>query len=153
LGYTAGSCSSFSLIRRSGRSREGGSATMSVTSRHTFSMPSRWKTMAMATAATLMLGFSSTAMVRAQATPEASPTAECDAPAYVPGGATPESMAGMEMATPVGTVPPTPAPEGTPASGDTASEITAAANNLVACIEGGDYQGAVALMTDGFLVS
>jgi uncharacterized cupredoxin-like copper-binding protein len=130
---------------------------MSVDSRHTLSMPSRWKALAIAGAATLIVGFSSTAMVAAQeATPAASPTAECDAPAYVPGGATPEAMAGMAgMATPVAdqTVTPTPAPVGTPAEGATADQIMAAADNLVACIEGGNLQGAVALMTDAFLTS
>jgi len=59
-------------------------------------------------------------------------------------------MAGMDMATPV-PAPATPADEGTPADEATAAEITAAANNLIACVNGGDLEGAVALMTDNFL--
>jgi len=59
----------------------------------------------------------------------------------------------MDMATPVATEAAPPADEGTPAEGATADEITAAANNLIACVNGGNLEGAVALMTVNFTVS
>jgi len=130
---------------------------MSAVSRHALSKSLYGKALAVAVAAFMTVGFSSTAMVRAQdASPAASPAAECDAPEFVATGpATPESMAGMDMgtpaATPVANETPEPADQGTPADAATADEITAAAENLIGCVNGGDLEGAVALMTDTFL--
>lgn len=124
---------------------------MSIDSKQRPSLSLHCKGLAVAVAAMMTVGFGSASMVRAQdASP--SPTAECDAPAFVPGGATPTSMEGMATPVPGVTVTPTPAPVGTPAEGDTADAIVAAANNLIACING-NTEGAVALMTDDFLVS
>ena len=47
---------------------------------------------------------------------------------------------------------PEPEVQGTPAEGAEADEITAAAENLIGCINGGDYLGAAALMTENFLL-
>jgi plastocyanin len=92
---------------------------------------------------------------------EASPSPSmgtCEAPALPPGTpsaavqeeASPEAEAPMEAspaeeATPV-------EPVGTPADEATAAEATAAAQNLVACIESGNLEGAVALMTPAFIL-
>jgi len=126
---------------------------MSPDSKHGRIGSFRRNAIAVAVAAFLTVGFSSSAIVRAQdATPEASPAAECDAPEFVATGpSTPEAMAGMAMATPVPADAAAPADEGTPADEATAAAITAAAENLAGCINGGDYEGAVALMTSDFL--
>jgi len=114
----------------------------------------RRNALAVAVAALLTVGFSSSAIVRAQdATPEASPAVECDAPAFVATGpATPEAMAGMDMASPVAAEEADTEDEGTPADEATTAAATAAAENLIACVNGGDYESGVALMTDNFLM-
>jgi len=144
---------------------EGGTTTMSIDSRDGLSMPARWKAIACAVAAFMAIGLSSVGSVQAQdASPMASPAAECDAPALPPGTptpqemASPEAMAGMDMASPEAeeaTEEATAEEEdsGTPAEGADADEITATAENLIACINGGDYEGAVALMTENFMMS
>lgn len=129
---------------------------MSADGKNVLSMPARWKTVACAVAALLTVGFGSFGSVAAQ---DASPVAmtECDAPDLPPGAptdpsASPVAMEDMgemeEMASPVAEEE----DAGTPAEGAVADEILAAANNLAACINGGDVEGAVALMTPNFLM-
>jgi len=130
---------------------------MSADGKNVLSMPARWKTVACAVAALLTVGFGSFGSVAAQ---DASPVAmaECDAPDLAPGaptdpGASPVAMEEMDMAeeaTPVAEEVEEDA--GTPAEGAVADEILAAANNLAACVNGGDMEGAVALMTSNFLM-
>jgi len=105
------------------------------------------------------------------ATPAASPTAECVAPELPPGTPTPPdaspeaAMEGMDMGTPAADVASpaadtaspvaeaSPAAEevGTALSGADAEEATAAANNLAACVAA-DPAKALALMTPEFLL-
>jgi hypothetical protein len=91
-----------------------------------------------------------------------SPTGTCDAPALPPGTPTPHEatpeggMAGM--ATPEMAASPaveaTPAElAGTPADEATAAEVIAAAQNIVNCLESGNLEAAVALMTPEFILS
>jgi uncharacterized cupredoxin-like copper-binding protein len=129
------------------------------------SLSKRWKGLACAVAAFMAVGLSSTITVQAQ---DATPTAagECIAPDLPPGTPTPmdeaspeaSGMAGMEMASPVAEETEeeaTPAEEqvGTPADGADAEAIVAAANNAIACVNGGDLEGAAALMTTNFMMS
>ena len=116
----------------------------------------RVKTAACAVAAALTLGLSLGPAALAQSsTPMASPTATCNAPALPPGtptaagGATP-AMA-MNMATPMATPEATAAPAGTPADEATSAKIIAAAENIAACGNSGNYEGLVALLTPHFL--
>jgi uncharacterized cupredoxin-like copper-binding protein len=133
---------------------------MSAVSRDSLSVPVRWKALACAVAAFMAVGLSSTITVRAQdATPAATPAAACDAPDLPPGTptpmdqASPEAMDMSNMASPVAEATDEADAEvaGQPAEGAEADEIVAAANNLIACVNGGDYEGAVALMTENFL--
>jgi uncharacterized cupredoxin-like copper-binding protein len=136
---------------------------MSADSRDSLSM--RWKRLACAAAAFVAVGLSSTITVQAQ---EATPAAagECVAPDLPPGTPTPmdmaspeaTDMAGMEMASPVAEeagdeAAPAEEPVGTPAEGADAEAIIAAANGAIACVNGGDIEGAVALMTTDFMMS
>jgi uncharacterized cupredoxin-like copper-binding protein len=129
------------------------------------SLSKRWKGLALAVAAFMAVGLGSTVTVRAQdATPAAA--AECIAPDLPPGTPTPEEamaspeamdMAGMEMASPVAETgeeaAPAEEPVGTPAEGADAEAIVAAANTLISCVNGGDLEGAAALMTTDFMMS
>jgi hypothetical protein len=134
---------------------------MSKDARSGLSMPTSWKALACAVAALMAVGFTAVTSVSAQ---EASPVpaGDCVAPELPPGTATPmdaspvaDEMAGMDMATPEAEEEAT-SPEaedlGTPAEGEQADEILAAAWNLANCINSGDYEAAVALMTDYFLM-
>ena len=91
---------------------------------------------------------------------EASPAAVvCDAPALPPG--TPTSM--EAMASPAATEEMAATPEqaqaataeapGTPADPDTAAGVTAAAENLIACLSSGDALGFAALVTPNYLLT
>ncbi len=94
------------------------------------------------------------------ASPAASPMAgPCDAPELPPGTPTP-----MEEGTPAAEMEATPnggedgsaaveeeAPAGTPADPTAAGEAEAALQNLLNCINAGDYLAAAALMTDNFI--
>lgn len=138
---------------------------MSADSRDNLSKRMRWKGLTCAVAAFMAVGLSSTVTVRAQeATPEASPVAaECVAPDLPPGTPTPEeAMASPEaqditdLASPVAeteAAAPAEEPVGTPAEGADADAIIAAANGLIACVNGGDVEGAAALMTTDFMMS
>ncbi|MCC6792887.1 MAG: hypothetical protein IT336_14445 [Thermomicrobiales bacterium] len=135
---------------------------MSADSRDNLSMRLRWRAAAVAMAAFMAVGLSSSVTVMAQdATPEA--MAECVAPDLPPGTPTPqdmaspvaEDMAEMDMASPVAEEEAAPAeePVATAAEGAVADEIAAAASAIVACLDAGDYEGAVALMTTNFMMS
>jgi hypothetical protein len=142
---------------------------MSMDSREQLSMPARWKLLICVIAAMFAVGLSSQGTVRAQdASPEASPAAECGAPELPPGTPTPQeeaspaAMEGMDMATPVveeateeATEEASPEAEdaGTPAEGDEAAAITAAAYNVIACVNSGNYEGAAALLSDIAMMS
>jgi hypothetical protein len=88
-----------------------------------------------------------------------SPTGTCEAPALPPGTpsaavqeeASPEAEMPEMAASPVEEATPVP-PVGTPADEATAAEATAAAQNVVACIESGDFESAAALMTPEFIL-
>ena len=137
---------------------------MSMDSREQSSMPARWKLVLCGAAALLAVGMSSQGAVIAQ---DASPVAaECDAPELPPGTptpmeeASPAAMEGMDMATPMAEATeeateeaPAEVDSGTPAEGDEATAITAAVENIVGCVNGGDYQGAAALMTENFMLT
>jgi len=117
----------------------------------------RRNALAVAVAALMTVGVSSSAIVRAQDATPAATAVECDAPEFVATGpatpeATPETMAGMDMATPVPAEEADTEDEGTPADEATTAAATAAAENLIACINGGDYESGVALMTENFLM-
>lgn len=89
--------------------------------------------------------------------------AACDAPELPPGTptpmdeATPEASAGEDLATPEGEAGEEegtefpPAPAGTPTSGAAADEATAALENLVGCINAGEYLSVGALATEDFI--
>jgi uncharacterized cupredoxin-like copper-binding protein len=101
--------------------------------------------------ALLALSFARVSAVTAQeASPEASPVAgPCDAPELPPGTPTPQMAGSPEAgapATPEAAASPEAEPEGTPADEATTQEVTRAAQNLVNCINGGNYEGAAALM-------
>ncbi len=99
------------------------------------------------------------------ATPMASPAAgPCDAPALPPGTPTPqEATPAMDMASPAAAETEAAgeataavveeAAQATPADDATATEAAAAATNLANCINGGNFEGAVALMTTKFMES
>jgi hypothetical protein len=99
-------------------------------------------------------GFAQSATVRAQdATPEAA--GPCVAPELPPGTPTPEEdMGGMDMGSPVADQPVAePEPEASPEAGTPADEATAAAaaeaaQNIVNCLNSGNYTGTVALFTE-----
>jgi hypothetical protein len=129
---------------------------MSKDTNDSLSMPARWKALACSVAALLAIGFTATAPVSAQdASPEAA--GECVAPDLPPGAPTDpsaspvaEDMAGMETeaeASPEAEDP------GTAAEGEAADAILAAAQNLANCVNSGNAEGAVALMTENFLTS
>ena len=135
-----------------------GATTMSDDGRSFLPFTGRLKFGALALAAMLAVSAGSGSLVSAQdATPSASPVATCDAPALPPGtptaeGEGPSASPMAEMATPM---PEAPAAEaspvaGTPAEGDTAAAIEAAAANLAGCVNT-DLNGAAALMTTNFL--
>lgn len=134
---------------------------MSADSRHFRSLTARGKAVGVAVAAVLAMGLGSGATVRAQdATPAASPTAaECDAPgldmttAATPFASPEAEPSGAEAASPVAETTPEPEDEGTPAEGADADEIIAAVQNIIACVNSGDAEGAVSLMTDNFIQS
>ncbi len=100
-----------------------------------------------------------------EASPAASPAAAsaCDAPELPPGTptpmdeATPEAMAAEEMATPEGDAADeegtefAPPPPGTPATGTEADEATTALENIVGCINAGEYLAVGALATESFI--
>jgi uncharacterized cupredoxin-like copper-binding protein len=89
------------------------------------------------------------------ASPAASPTGTCNAPALPPGTPTPPqpSPAASPMAMPGTAATPAAAPPvGTPAEGSTVDEVTAGVNNIVNCLNSGNVEGAVALMTSNFLM-
>jgi uncharacterized cupredoxin-like copper-binding protein len=112
--------------------------------------------------ALVTLGFGRAAGVSAQeASPVASPVAgPCDAPSLPPGTPTPlESPVASPEAVDEAAVEaeaagtPEAAPVGTPADDATTSAAQAAAVNIANCINGGNYEGAVALMTSTFTQS
>jgi uncharacterized cupredoxin-like copper-binding protein len=135
---------------------------MSVDSRENLSLSVWRKATMFAAAALLAAGVAGAGTVAAQdATPTAA--AECVAPDLPPGAptseeemmATPEAHDMTDMASPVaeeeaGAVE---TPVGTMAEGETAEEILQAANNVFACIAGGDFEGLAALMTPEFMMS
>jgi uncharacterized cupredoxin-like copper-binding protein len=101
-------------------------------------------------------GFVQGATVRAQdATPE--PIGPCVAPELPPGTPTPEDeMGGMDMGSPVAE-PAEPEAEATPDAGTPADEATAAAaaeaaQNLVNCLNSGNYTGTAALFTTNMIM-
>ena len=80
--------------------------------------------------------------------PPGTPTAMEDATPAAEAEATPgvdEAQAELEEATPE------PLPAGTPISGDEADAAVAGLENLINCLNGGDYLAVAALMTDNFL--
>jgi hypothetical protein len=116
--------------------------------------------------ATMSVGVGRVGIAAAQeSTPAASPAAgPCDAPALPPGTPTPqEQMATPEApeASPAGVETEAAGEataavveaeaQGTPADESTTATAAAGAQNLVNCIEGGNLEGAVALMTTNFL--
>ena len=115
-----------------------------------------------------------TATAAQDASPMASPAAgPCDAPALPPGTPTPQEpegtpeaspaaddMAGMEMGTPEAVEAAeeeasleAERPAGTPADAATADEATAAAENFVNCLAGGNAEAVAALLTEDFLLA
>lgn len=132
---------------------------MSASSEFCTSAPRRLKTTALAVAALLTVGLSAAPVAFAQdASPMASPAATCDAPALPPGApSTPSAdsgtpLAGALSATPEAATPEAAAPEGTPADDATGAEILAAVNNIAACVNSGNYEGAVGLITANFIM-
>jgi hypothetical protein len=119
--------------------------------------------------ATMTLGVSRVGIASAQdATPGASPAAgPCDAPALPPGTPTPQEATAatpeMNMASPAAaeteaageaTAEATAVEEeaqATPADEATTTTADAAATNLANCINGGNFEGAAALMTTNFM--
>src|SRR5262245_25097830 len=98
-----------------------------------------------AAVALLIGGLIQGAAVRAQ---EASPTpVECDAPELPPGTPTPQ-MEGSPVAEPEGAAEAEATPEpGTPADEATTATATAAALNLVTCLNTSNYTAVAALFT------
>ncbi len=109
-----------------------------------------------------------------EASPVASPAGVCDAPALPPGTPTPmegpapeaspdASHAGMEMGTHEGTDSAeavsevadagTPAPAGIPADTAATDQVAAAAENIVACLNTGNFLGFAALVTPNYLLT
>ncbi|MEA2523829.1 MAG: hypothetical protein QOF73_1056 [Thermomicrobiales bacterium] len=112
-----------------------------------------------ATLTLLVGGFFQNATVRAQ---DGSPVAaECDAPDLPPGTPTPQMDGSPEAETdaspaaePAGAEEDEATPEGgAPADEATTQEAVAAVENLVNCLNSGDYEGVVALFTENFLQS
>jgi len=118
--------------------------------------------------ATMTLGLSRVGIASAQdATPAASPAAgPCDAPALPPGTpspqeATPAASPEANMASPAAAetqaageataVVVEQQAQATPADDATTAEATAAATNLANCVNGGNIEGGVALMTTHFM--
>ena len=131
---------------------------MSKDVRNSLSMPSSWKALACSVAALLAVGFTTTAPVSAQdATPEV--VGECVAPALPPGAPTDpmaspvaEDMASMDMAAGEAATPEAEDP-GTAAEGEQADAILAAAWNAANCVNSGNTEGLIALMTADFLLN
>lgn len=124
---------------------------MPIDSKRGLSRSSQWKGLAVAIAALMTVGFGSAPLTRAHdATPE--PTAACNAPAFDAGSGTPVAMDDIAgMASPAATDEEA-VDEGTPAEGATADAIIAAAENVAACVNSGNAEGAVMLMTDNLLI-
>ena len=98
----------------------------------------------------------STPVATAQdATPAA--MAACVAPELPPGTPTPMDMASPEAMPPMMEPMASPAAEvervGNPANEQVAAEATAAVENIVACLNSGNLEGTVALMTDNYIMS
>jgi uncharacterized cupredoxin-like copper-binding protein len=113
---------------------------------------------AVCAAMTLLIGGvgQSMAVFAQDGTPEASPPAgPCDAPALPPGTPTPQ-MQGSPVAAPAGTEEaeaPAASPEaGTPADEATTKAAVAAVENLVNCLNGGNYEGVAALFTPNMVM-
>lgn len=135
---------------------------MSKDAKDSLVMPASWKALACSVAALLAVGFTAVAPATAQdATPAAA--GECVAPDLPPGTVTPmeaspmaDEMAETEMgmATPEAEMAASPEAEdpGTPAEGEDADAILAAAWNLANCVNSGDYEGAVALVTEELMM-
>jgi uncharacterized cupredoxin-like copper-binding protein len=118
----------------------------------------RLLTVGCALLALLAFGFARVSPVTAQeGSPVASPvvTGPCDAPELPPGTPTPQMQGSPEAGTPEAGVPlapeeaasPEAEPEGTPADEATTKVVIAAAQNLVNCINSGNYEGVAALLT------
>jgi len=154
--------------------KEGGTTTMSKDSTSRMRLSTGFRVLAVLAALFLVMGFS--ANVRTVSAQDASATAEasmeaggaCDAPALPPGTPTPdmegspiaEDMTGMEMGSPEASAEASEEASaeateevyaGTPAEGDDADAIVAAAENLAACANASNWEGFVALMTTNFL--
>ena len=94
------------------------------------------------------------------ATPAATPPAGPDAPAAAECRIAPRSLASFQgLATPAATPAAPPVlgaaglPTGTPADPETAAAIAAAARELIACVNAGDFLRAFALFNDAYLRS
>lgn len=149
---------------------------MTVDDRRHAATPRGWRVLAGGLVAALAFGYTSLGVTAQEATPGASPVAaECVAPELAPGTPTPmDDMASPEGEAPVteataeGTPEPaaTPdgeteeaapvapeAPVGTPAEGDEGEEIIAAVENLIGCVNGGNTEGAAALLTTDYMMA
>lgn len=136
---------------------------MTVDDRRHAAHPRGWRVLAGGLVAALAFGYASLGVTAQDASPAASPVAgDCVAPDLPPGSPTPmeegSPEAEMDMASPVAEASPTDgeaeeAPVGTPAEGAEGEEITGAVENLINCVNGGNYEGAVALLTADFLLS
>jgi uncharacterized cupredoxin-like copper-binding protein len=119
---------------------------MSKDTKESPSMTASWKAPALSVAALLAVGLTAVAPASAQdATPAAA--GECVAPDLAAGAPSDASDSAADEAD----ASPEAEDFGTPAEGAEAEAILAAASNIVACVIGGDIEGAVALMTPGFL--
>ena len=141
---------------------------MTVDDRRHAATPRGWRVLAGGLVAAMAFGYASLGVTAQDATPAASPVAgDCVAPELPPGSPTPmDEMASpeaeMDMASPMaeaspvaeGDAPVVPdAPIGTPAEGEDADTAIAAAENIVNCVNGGNLEGAVALLTNDYMMS
>ena len=138
---------------------------MTVDDRRHAAYPRGWRVLAGGLVAALAFGYASLGVTAQDASPAASPVAgDCVAPELPPGTPTPmeegSPEAEMDMASPMAEASPVAeeapvapeAPVGTPAEGAEAEEITAAVQNLISCVNGGNVEGTVALMTTDFMM-
>ena len=136
---------------------------MTVEDRRRVTHLNGWKALAGSLVAVMTLGLSPVGVTAQDASPMASPVVfgECVAPDLPPGTPTPMDMGSPvveevpDIASPVAVEPveEAEAPVGTTAEGAEAEEIIGAMENIVSCLNSGNYEGTVALMTTNFMMS
>lgn len=136
---------------------------MTVEDRRRVTHQKGWKALAGSLVAVMTLGLSSVGVTAQDASPMASPVVfgECVAPELPPGTPTPMDMGSPvveevpDIASPVAEADPVEVAEqpiGTPAEDAQEEEIIGAVENVLSCLNSGNYEGVVALMTPNFLM-